>query len=187
MHAAMGNAHWIGVHFVQQQIKMKCFDEGQSRDDLVINYLKHFIDASQAPDGSGDYEFGYRDHHFAFFDNIHMRRFSNLRVMSFGNLCQNFRRVRDIEGDKGDNLMIFQTEDLTPLGIDHELSHAIGHTLGVQKAPITQRLLESMGGFIASPPSAKRFLDFLSGEITECSTYYYPNPVIKEYEWNYAI
>jgi hypothetical protein len=178
MHAAMGAAHCIGVHWGLDKIKIRRFDNGESREELLLNYLKDFV-ASDLYD---------RDHHFAFFDDIYMRRYAKNRALSFGDLCRVFRRIRQFEGDTGNNILVFQTEDLEHLGWNHDLSHELGFTLKTNKSELTEQILETLGGLVLTQETAKRLITFLETDDAEpVNGYYFPIPVITKYRWDYEI
>jgi len=174
----MGVAHWLGVHW-GPHTEFRMWDQGDTVEDKVLTYLRAF---------PKDHTMGPFNTHIGIYDTITMRRRNRFRVVNFGDLCRVFRRIRKLERTEN-AVLLLQTGEVEK-GKDadnHRISHEIGYTWPVTKGLLSEALASTLGGIMTTQASAPRVCKYLETGADPFPVYYFPEPIVQEYRWNYEI
>ena len=173
MHAAMGNAHWIKTHY-EQTIAFRRFDGTADKSETLLGFLD-----TVPSEGI----------HLGIFDNIYMRRITRFRVLD-GRMLRHIltRLVENTAATEHPDILLLQTVEIAPTAFDLNLSHACGHTLKMNRAPLSQEMFENIGGVCVTQRGAKRLTAYIRSQTHIVpQVYYFPEPVVTHYQWNYEI
>ena len=176
MHAAMGNAHWIKTHY-ERTIEFCRFNGNSNKSETLLGFL-------DTVNGEGI--------HLGIFDDIYMRRITRFRVLDGRMLRHILNRLkslakRDCQIIKPD-ILVLQTVEINPTNFDIALSHQSGNTLKMNSAPLSQQMYENIGGVCVTEQGAKVLAAYIR-EQTQAApeVYYFPEPVVTQYQWEYSI
>ena len=173
MHAAMGNAHWTKTHY-EQTIEFRRFDGNSDKTETLLGFLDTVNDEGI---------------HLGIFDNIYMRRITRFRVLD-GRMLRHIltRLVHNNNANVQPDILVLQTVAIDPTDFDMKLSHECGSTLKMNIAPLSKEMFENLGGVCVTEKGAKALAAYLR-EKTDVApdVYYFPEPVVTEYKWNYEI
>ena len=173
MHAAMGNAHWIKMHH-EQPTEFRRFDGNLDKSETLLGFLDTVNEEGI---------------HLGIFDDIYMRRITRFRVLQ-GRMLKNIlaRLFHDDNAKAKPYILVLQTVEINPTDFDMDLSHKCGHTVKMNSTPLSQQMYENIGGVCVTEEGAKVLAAYIR-EQTDIvpDVYYFPEPVVTQYQWNYGI
>ena len=174
MHAAMGNAHWVKMHDYFPEypdFQFRRFDGSSDKSETLLGFLDTVND-----DGI----------HLGIFDDIYMRRITRFRVLDGVALKNIVGRLQSRSALPF--IMVLQTVPINPSNFDMQLTHEVGHTLKINKVPLNKEMCESLGGVCVNAHGAKELSDYLKMKTDHApNVYYFPEPVVTQYQWEYNI
>ena len=173
MHAAMGNAHWIKTHY-ERTIEFCRFNGNSNKSETLLGFLDTVNDEGI---------------HLGIFDDIYMRRITRFRVLDGRMLGGILNRLLYLDWLKvKPDIVVLQTIEINPTDFDLKISHECGHTLKINAASLTQRIFENLGGVCVTEQGAKALAAYIREQTDVVpEVYYFPEPVVTQYEWNYSI
>ena len=173
MHAAMGNVHWVKMHF-EATIEFCRFNGNSNKSETLLGFL-------DTVNGEGI--------HLGIFDDIYMRRITRFRVLD-GRMLRHIltRLVHNNDTKVQPDILVLQTVEIDPTDFDLKLSHECGNTLKMNSAPLSQQMYENSGGVCVTEQGAKVLAAYIQEQTSMVpDVYYFPEPVVTQYQWNYEV
>ena len=173
MHAAMGNAHWIKTHY-EKTIEFHRFDGSADKSETLLGFLETVNDEGI---------------HLGIFDDIYMRRITRFRVLD-GRMLRHIltRLVHNNAVKVKPDILVLQTVEIDPTIFDLKLSHECGNTLKMNSALLSQQMYENIGGVCVTEEGAKMLAAYIREQTDMVpDVYYFPEPVVTQYQWEYSI
>lgn len=172
MHVAMGNAHWIKMHY-EKPIEFRRFDGNSDKSETLLGFLDTVNDEGI---------------HLGIFDDIHNRRITRFRVLQGRMLKSILTRLFHDAATAKPYILVLQTVEINPTDFDMELSHKYGHTVKMNSAPLSQQMYENIGGVCVTEQGAKVLAAYIRAQTDIApAVYYFPEPVVTQYQWEYNI